>query len=180
MKKPLHLILDRDGVINEDSDNYIRSPEEWIPIPGALEAISALTKAGYIISVATNQSGIGREYYSLETLAAIHEKMHRLVEGAGGKIDQVVFCSHLPTDNCRCRKPLPGLLEQLSRDYNVPLQHTPLIGDSLRDLQAAQSVGCHPILVLTGKGRKTLEKNALLGVPVYDDLAQATRALLAD
>lgn len=178
MKKPKHLILDRDGVINYDSDNYIRSPEEWHPIPGALEAIAALTKAGFKISIATNQSGIARQYFSPLVLDAIHDKMRQAVQQAGGKIHQIAFCPHGPNDGCDCRKPKPGLLYQLQAK-GVELQDTPFVGDSLRDIQAAQSAGCRPILVLTGKGQKTLKQNSFENISIFEDLAQVSKALLA-
>lgn len=175
------IILDRDGVINQDSDAFIKSPEEWIPIPGSLEAITRLNRAGYTVVVATNQSGVGRGYYDLDTLAAIHEKMNTLLAEAGGRIEGIFFCPHGPDDGCDCRKPRPGLMHQIRERFETDLQGVPAIGDSLRDLQAAAAVGARPILVLTGKGEKTRQQ--LAGgspVPVYDDLAQAVDELLKE
>jgi D-glycero-D-manno-heptose 1,7-bisphosphate phosphatase len=175
------IILDRDGVINQDSDAYIKSPEEWIPIPGSLEAIARLNHAGYTVVVATNQSGVGRGYYNLETLDAIHEKMNRLLAEVDGRIEGIFFCPHGPDDGCDCRKPEPGLFHQIREQFETDLQNVPAIGDSLRDLQAAQTVGARPILVLTGKGQKTLgQLDRDQAVPVYDDLAQAVDALLKE
>ena len=174
------IILDRDGVINEDSDDFIKSPDEWIPLPGSLEAIATLKNAGWQIVVATNQSGIARKLFDLGTLNAIHDKMHRMVREYGGEIDAVFFCPHSPKDNCTCRKPLPGLFEQIAKRLNTPLTNVPVIGDSLRDLESAKSVGAQPVLVRTGKGTKTLySAQGIEDVPVYCDLKQAVNALLA-
>lgn len=174
------VILDRDGVINEDSDAYIKSPEEWIPIPGSLEAIARLNRADYRVIVATNQSGIARGLFTLDTLNRIHEKMNRALADIGASLDAVFYCPHGPEDQCACRKPLPGLLHDIERRLNVSLQGVPAIGDSMRDLQAAVTVGAAPILVLTGKGRRTLARlDILAGVPVFEDLAAAVDALLA-
>lgn len=178
------IILDRDGVINYDSDEYIKSPEEFIPIPGSLEAIARLNKAGYRVAVATNQSGIARGYYSEDTLAQMHAKLERLLKEVGGKIDAIYFCPHGPQDECECRKPKPGLLIQILQAYNVQGSNVPVIGDSLRDLQAALTVGARPILVKTGKGERTMAKLAeepeLAQVPVYDDLYSAVDHLLSN
>ena len=144
------VILDRDGVINFDSDQYIKSPEEWKPIPGSLDAIARLNQWGYRVVVATNQSGVGRGLFDMDTLNAIHEKMVRLVSQAGGKIDAIFFCPHTNHDECRCRKPLPGMLEEIAQRYNADLTDVPVIGDSLRALQSAAAVGAQPILVRTG------------------------------
>lgn len=174
------VILDRDGVINEDSDDYIKSPDEWVPIPGSLEAIAQLTNAGWEIVIATNQSGVARKLYDLDTLAAIHDKMHRSVAEFGGKIDAIFFCPHAPKDECSCRKPLPGMFESISERLQTSLEGVPAIGDSLRDIQAAQAVGAQPVLVRTGKGSRTLYANeGLEGIPIYCDLKQAVNALLA-
>ena len=173
-----HLILDRDGVINEDSDAYIRTPEQWLPIPEAIEAIALFTRAGYTISIATNQSGIARGYYTLNTLEAIHDKMLRVIRKAGGEISQIVFCPHGPSDDCACRKPKAGLLHQLEDRFAVPLLGTPLVGDSFRDLVAAMGVGCRPILVLTGKGRKTESDHDMDGICVFPNLLAVAQALL--
>ena len=166
------IILDRDGVINQDSDNYIKSPEEFIPLPGSLEAISRLHRAGYTITVATNQSGISRGYFDIDTLNRMHEKLYQLLAVHGGQIDGIFYCPHGPDDNCECRKPKPGLLLDIKSRFNTVMQDVPVIGDSLRDLQAARSVGAKPILVKTGKGARTIAKNeGLEGVQVYDNLA---------
>lgn len=149
------IILDRDGVINEDSDEYIKSPHEWRPIAGSLEAIALLNQHGYTVTVATNQSGIARGYYNLDTLAQIHQKMHAAVHALGGTIDSVFYCPHGPDDDCDCRKPKPGLLHQIKTHYGISLENVPVIGDSWRDLQAAIAVNAKPFLVLTGKGLKT-------------------------
>jgi D-glycero-D-manno-heptose 1,7-bisphosphate phosphatase len=175
------VILDRDGVINQDSDAYIKSPEEWIPIPGSPEAIARLKGAGYTVLVATNQSGIARGYYDLDTLGAIHRKMEQTLEAAGGSVDGIFFCPHGPDDDCDCRKPKPGLLRQIGAAFDTDLHGVPVIGDSLRDLQSADAVGARGILVLTGKGSKTARDPKLdPTVPIYDDLAQAVDALLKE
>lgn len=173
------IILDRDGVINEDSDNYIKSPEEFIPIPGSLEAISRLNHAGYLVMIATNQSGIARGYFDMDTLNQIHDKLKRILNGLGGHIDGIFFCPHGPDDQCRCRKPQPGLLEEIARRLDTSLAGVPVVGDSLRDLQAAQQVGATPVLVRTGKGERTLAKGeGLEAVPVFDNLASYVDHLL--
>lgn len=173
------VILDRDGVINHDSAAYIKSPEEWKPIPGSLEAIALLSQAGYRVLVATNQSGVGRGLFEMSTLNAIHDKMHRALGLAGGRIDGIFYCPHAQDAGCNCRKPKPGLLEEIAHRFGVSLEGVPFIGDSLRDLQAAAAVGAKPILVLTGKGKKTRKDGNLPeGTVVYDDLAAAVRNLL--
>ncbi len=174
------IILDRDGVINEDSDAYIKSPEEFIPLPGSLEAIARLKRAGYTVAIATNQSGIARGYYDEATLAAMHEKLAQLLDQHGGAIDYIAYCPHGPDDHCSCRKPLPGLLNEISAHFQTDLNNVPMIGDSLRDIQAAQSVGGDPVLVQTGKGARTLATatTELEHVPVYANLAQAVDAIL--
>ncbi len=173
------VILDRDGVINHDSAAYIKSPEEWKPIPGSLEAIALLSQAGYRVLVATNQSGVGRGLFEMATLNAIHDKMHRALGLAGGRIDGIFYCPHAHDAGCNCRKPKPGLLEEIAHRFGVSLEGVPFIGDSLRDLQAAVAVGAQPILVLTGKGKKTRKDGDLPeGTVVYDDLAAAVRSLL--
>lgn len=175
------IILDRDGVINEDSDEYIKSIEEFIPLPGSLEAIARLKQAGYTIAVATNQSGIARGYFDEATLAAMHDKLARLLDEQGGKIDYIAYCPHGPDDDCNCRKPLTGLLTEIANHFNVDLTNVPVIGDSLRDIQSARRVGACPILVKTGKGTRTLENSAeLTDVPVYANLADAVDALLSN
>lgn len=174
------VILDRDGVINEDSDEFIKSPEEWKPLPGSLEAIAKLTNAGYRVVVSTNQSGIARKLFDLPTLNAMHDKMHQLVAEHGGEIDAVFFCPHAPGDKCECRKPKPGMLEEIGRRLGTSLEGVPVIGDSLRDIESAKAVKAQPILVRTGKGTKTLYEagHELDDVPVYCDLAQAVNSLL--
>lgn len=168
------VILDRDGVINYDSDLYIKSPDEWRPIPGSLEAIARLTQWGYRVVVATNQSGIGRGLFVMDTLNAIHDKMIKSVAQAGGRIDAVFFCPHTNADKCGCRKPKPGMLEEIAVRYNADLEGVPAIGDSLRDLEAAVAVGAQPMLVLTGKGKKTQADPGLPpGTLVFPDLAAA-------
>ena len=149
------IILDRDGVINQDSDLYIKSPDEWIPLPGSLEAIARLNQWGYRIVVCTNQSGIGRGLFGMDVLNAIHDKMIKAAAHAGGTIDAIFFCPHTNADDCDCRKPKPGMLREVGTRYNVDLTGVPVIGDSLRDLQSARAVGAQPMLVLTGKGKKT-------------------------
>jgi len=174
------IILDRDGVINEDSDHFIKSPDEWLPLPGSLEAIASLKNAGWQVVVATNQSGIARKLFDLDTLHAIHDKMHRMVREYGGEIDAIFFCPHGPNDECDCRKPLPGLYDQIAKRLNTSLENVPSIGDSLRDIEASKTAGAQPILVRTGKGTKTLySAQGIEDVPVYCDLKQAVNALLA-
>jgi D-glycero-D-manno-heptose 1,7-bisphosphate phosphatase len=175
------VILDRDGVINEDSDAYIKSPEEWIPIPGSLEAISRLHQAGYRIVVATNQSGVARGLFDMETLHRIHERMGQAAARLGGAVEAVFFCPHGPNDDCSCRKPKPGLLLDIARRLKTELNGVWSVGDSLRDVQASLAAGARPALVRTGKGRRTLEAKgkALEGVPVFDDLAAFVEQLLA-
>ena len=146
------IILDRDGTINEDRDDYVRSPEEWTPLPGALEAIARLNHAGWHTVLATNQSGLGRGLFDMAALNAMHMKMHQMLAKVGGRIDAVFFCPHTPDENCTCRKPLPGLIEQIGQRYGVDLRTVPIVGDSLRDLQAGYAMGCRPHMVRTGKG----------------------------
>ena len=166
------VILDRDGTINQDSDQYIKSPAEWKPIPGSVEAIARLTQGGWRIVVATNQSGIARGLFDMATLNAIHAEMHRVVNLAGGRIDAIFFCPHAAEANCECRKPKPGLLREIGSRMDVELAGVPMIGDSLRDVEAAAAVGAKPYLVLTGKGRKTREAGGLpAGTEVAADLA---------
>ena len=166
------VILDRDGTINHDSAQHIKSPAEWKPIKGSLEAIARLTQAGWRVVVATNQSGIGRGLFDMATLNAIHDTMHRAVHQAGGRIDAIFFCPHPRDSNCECRKPKPGMLLEIAKRMNVELDGVPMVGDSLRDLQAAAAAGARPVLVLTGKGRKTRDAGGLpAGTAVYPDLA---------
>lgn len=173
------IILDRDGVINEDSDDFIKSPSEWNPIRGSLEAIARLHRAGWRVVVATNQSGIARKLFDLDTLARIHETMHRRVIESGGLIDAVFFCPHGPDDGCRCRKPLPGMFHDIAERLHINLAGVPAIGDSLRDLQAAQAAGASPMLVKTGKGFGTVSHPDFdRSLPVFNDLYSAVNHLL--
>ena len=170
------VILDRDGVINHDSDSYIKSPDEWKPLRGSLEAIAKLTQSGYHVVVATNQSGIVRGLFEMAALNAIHDRMHRAVAQAGGRIDAVFYCPHGEEANCDCRKPKPGLLQEIGRRFNTLPKDVPVIGDALRDLHAAAAVAAQPILVLTGKGEKTRrEGNLPPGTRIYADLAAAVK-----
>ncbi len=165
------ILLDRDGVINFDSSDYIKSPEEWIPIPGSLEAIAELTRKGFTIAVTTNQSGVGRGYYSLETLAAIHDKMLKSIHALGGEIAAIFYCPHTPEDHCECRKPKPGLLLQARDYFACDLKGVWAVGDSKRDLDAAVAVGCQPVLVKSGNGAALLAKEKLPGsYLVFDNL----------
>ena len=174
------LILDRDGVINKDSDQYIKSPEEWHPLPGSLEAIALLTQAGYRIVVATNQSGIGRGLFDMATLNAIHNKMHKAVNQAGGRIEAVFFCPDTDASKSPCRKPNPGMFHAIAERFNTPLTNVPAVGDALRDLQAAAAVGARPLLVLTGKGKKTqLDGDLPDGTQTFADLAAVAQVLSA-
>ncbi len=166
------VILDRDGTINQDSDQYIKSPQEWKPIPGSLGAIARLTQGGWRCVVATNQSGIARGLFDMSTLNAIHSEMHRAVGQAGGRIDAIFFCPHAADSNCECRKPKPGLLREIGSRFSVELEGVPVIGDSLRDVAAAAAVGARPFLVLTGKGKKTRDAGGLpKGTEIFADLA---------
>jgi D-glycero-D-manno-heptose 1,7-bisphosphate phosphatase len=174
------VVLDRDGVINYDSDQYIKSPSEWRPIPGSIEAIARLNQNGWRVAVATNQSGIARGLFDMATLNAMNDKMMEMVFRQGGRIDALFFCPHAADEGCNCRKPRTGMLEEIAARFHTELKGVPSIGDSLKDLQAAESVGAQPILVLTGKGAKTQADG---GMPkktlVFDDLAAAARHLVA-
>ncbi len=182
------VILDRDGVINEDSEQYIRSADEWIPISGSIEAIVRLTKAGYKVVIATNQSGLARGYFTLKELSAMHDKLSNLVQLQGGRIDGIYYCPHGPDDNCQCRKPKTGLIDQIFMNFDASPNQTWLIGDSLRDLQAGASSGCNVALVLTGKGVKTQatltnhpeELSGTKDVPVYNNLNSFVEKLLSE
>jgi len=168
------VILDRDGVINEDSDAFIKSPEEWVPIAGSLEAIAQLNKAGFAVAVASNQSGLARGLFNQATLEATHEKFKKLLVEKGGEVATIKYCPHAPGDDCDCRKPQPGLLHQIANELNTDLKGVSVIGDSLRDLQAAEAVGAQPVLVRTGKGETTLAVGNLPdGTLIYQDLAAA-------
>lgn len=170
------IILDRDGVINYDSPYYIKSPEEWHPIPGSLDAIAQLNRAGFRVIVVTNQSGIARGYYDLETLDHIHEKLMIELAKVGGYIEEFFFCPHHPDDNCFCRKPNPGLFYQIQKKYGIEFSDVYFIGDSITDLQVARSVGCKPILVLTGNGHQTLENYPnVVSIPYFSNLAESVK-----
>jgi D-glycero-D-manno-heptose 1,7-bisphosphate phosphatase len=174
------IVLDRDGVINHDSDQFIKTPDEWRPIPGSLEAIARLSHAGYRIAVCTNQSGIGRGLFDMATLNAIHNKMHRALALVGGRIDAVFFCPHTGEAKCECRKPKPGMLVEAGRRFHADLSTVSCVGDGLRDLQAADAAGAKPILVLTGKGEKTLREGGFpRSTVIFPDLAFTASALLA-
>jgi len=174
------IILDRDGVINFDSDQFIKRAEEWKPIPGSLEAIARLNQAGYRVVVATNQSGVGRGLFDMSTLNAIHDKMHKACSLVGARIDAVFFCPHAADANCDCRKPKSGMLEEIAARYNLGnLGEVPAVGDSLRDLQSAAALGAQPYLVLTGKGVKTRAAGGLPeGTRVFADLAAVAAELV--
>lgn len=173
------VILDRDGVINHDSPHFIKSPDEWIPIPGSLEAIARLNQAGYRVVVASNQSGIARELFDMDTLNAIHSKMHDCAQQVGATIEAVFFCPHAAVDNCDCRKPKSGMYEEIGKRYGINLKGVPTVGDSLRDLQAGFVTGCLPYLVLTGKGEKTAHTGGLPpGTQIFPDLAAMVQHFL--
>lgn len=173
------VILDRDGVINHDSPDYIRSARAWQPIEGSLEAIARLTHADYRVVVASNQSGIGRGLFGYDELFAMHDKLTRLTGELGGRVDGIFFCPHAPDDGCECRKPAAGLFREIARRLQIALTRVPVIGDSWRDVSAARTAGARPILVRTGAGAETERERAgqLAGVPVFDDLAGAARHL---
>ena len=174
------IVLDRDGVINHDSPQFIKSPDEWRPIPGSLEAIARLHHAGFRVVVATNQSGIGRGLFDMATLNAIHEKMHKALAQAGGRIDALFYCPHTADSDCECRKPKAGMLREIGLRFGVEMTGVPCVGDSVRDLEAADAVGAQPLLVLTGKGEKTLRAgNFPKNTVIFPDLAFAASALLA-
>lgn len=174
------IILDRDGVINLDSDHFIKSPDEWKPIAGSLEAIARLNQAGYRVAVATNQSGVGRGLFDMAMLNAIHTRMHKELAQAGGRIDALFYCPHAADSKCACRKPLPGMFLDMAARFNIQLSAIPAVGDSLRDLQAAAAVGAAPILVKTGKGAATLKAGNLPeGTLVFADLSEVVTHLLA-
>ena len=177
--KPI-ILLDRDGVINQDSDQYVKSLEEWIPIPGSIKSIAALSKAGFQVYIVTNQSGIARGYYDIATLDAMHDKMIELVTAEGGSIAGIRYCPHGPDDNCNCRKPKAGMIESIEAELGVNFETTPaiMVGDSKRDLEAGFARGCQGALVLTGKGRDTQYKEIDGYFQVYTDLAAFTLATL--
>ncbi len=180
------LILDRDGVINYDSDDFIKSPDEWRPLPGSLEAIARLNQAGYRIVVISNQSGLARQLFNQATLEAIHKKFTRLLAQHQGRVEQIYYCPHGPDDACDCRKPLPGLFQQFAKDFKLSLNGILAVGDSVRDLQAAHTAGASAALLQTGKGERSIasikalpQNDPLHGVPVYRDLASFSDHLLS-
>ena len=174
------IVLDRDGVINYDSDQFIKSPDEWRPIPGSLEAISRLNHAGFRVVVATNQSGLGRGLFDMATLSAINDKMHKALAHLGGRIDALFYCPHTADSACECRKPKPGMFTEIGNRFGVDMTGVPCVGDSVRDLQAAAAVEAQPILVLSGKGEKTLRDGVFpANTIIFPDLAFVATALLA-
>lgn len=175
------IVLDRDGVINRESAEFVKSSAEWVPLPGSIEAIAKLSAAGFTVAVASNQSGLARGLFDRRALTAMHKKLRRLVGKHGGRIDRIVVCPHGPDDRCNCRKPQPGLLEKLARHYHISMRGVPIIGDSLRDLEAAAAVGAKPILVRTGNGRETEARlrASLANTDVFDDLASAATNLIS-
>lgn len=180
MNQAKYVLMDRDGVINEDSPDFIKSPNEWLPLPGSLEAIALLYQHGFKVIVITNQSGLARGLFDAETLEHIHAKMTAMAEAYGGKIESIYVCPHGPGDNCACRKPHPGLLQAFARDYQADLHNLPFVGDALRDINAALAVGAKPILVKTGKGKKTLAENPDLSIPVFENLYAVAEYLAAN
>jgi len=175
-----YVLLDRDGVINYDSDDYIKSPEEWKPIPGSLEAIALFNNHDYKVAIITNQSGLNRGLYNEETLAKIHQKMQQLTNEKGGEIDSIFYCPHIPEDNCNCRKPKPGLLKEFAKEKNKSLNNIYFVGDKLGDIQAAEAVGANPILVKTGKGQKTIECNPGINHPIFENLYDAAKFIVSE
>jgi|TARA_Y100000296_G_scaffold13775_1_gene16070 D-glycero-D-manno-heptose 1,7-bisphosphate phosphatase len=177
------IILDRDGVLNQDSDAYVKSVDEWIPIPGSAEAVGKLCKAGYTVAIATNQSGLARGYFAEADLAAMHDKMVALAAEHGGEFAHIAYCPHGPDDHCDCRKPLPGLIHQIEQALDVSAKAAWMIGDSIRDLEAGAAAGCQTALVRTGKGAKSEHKltshELLSKAPVFDDLQSFVANLLA-
>lgn len=174
-----YVLLDRDGVINFDSDDFIKSAEEWEPIPGSLEAIALLNQHDFKVIVITNQSGIGRGLYDETVLTEMHNKMHRLAGLKGAKIETVYFCPHIPEDHCQCRKPKPGMLKSFANDQQITLNDIYFIGDKLADIQAAEAAGANPILVKTGKGQKTLASNPEISHPIFENLYDAAKFITA-
>ena len=181
------VILDRDGVINEDSDDYIRNLDQWHPVPGSIDAIAQLYRAGYTVAIATNQSGLSRGYFGLDELEAIHQRLLTLVEQAGGEIAMIAYCPHLPDEGCDCRKPGTGMLRAISRELDMSVEGAYFVGDSLKDLQAGEAANCIPLLVETGKGQRTiaalddaLAAHSLEQRPIiYSNLAEAAKAIIA-
>ena len=176
------VILDRDGTINVQSDDFIKSADEWMPLPGAMEAIAQLNHAGWHVVVVSNQSGLGRGLFDVAALNAMHTKLHKQLAVVGGRIDAIFYCPHSPEEKCNCRKPLPGLFEQIGERYGVDLKQVPTVGDNLRDLQAGVAAGCEPHLVLTGKGAQhrgqALPPDYPAGTWIHEDLAAFVRFIL--
>ena len=174
------VILDRDGVINQDSANFIKSPNEWIPIPGSLEAIALLNQSGFRVAIATNQSGVSRGLFDMATLNSIHDKMHRELAAVGGRIDAVFYCPHSADDNCDCRKPKTGMIKEIAKRFSVELERVYAVGDALRDIQAFANAGCQAILVRTGKGEETLANGNLpADIIVCADLSEAVQTIIS-
>lgn len=175
------VILDRDGVINQDSAKFIKNPNEWIPIPGSLEAIALLNQSGFRVAVATNQSGVSRGLFDMATLNAIHDKMHKELALVGGRIDAVFYCPHSADDHCDCRKPKPGMIKEIGKRFSLELNEVFGIGDALRDIQSFANAGCKPILVRTGKGEETLGAGSLPeNTLVFADLGEAVQHIIAE
>jgi D-glycero-D-manno-heptose 1,7-bisphosphate phosphatase len=191
LEKMKLIILDRDGVINHDREDFVKSADECIPISGSIEAIARLGKAGFTVVIATNQSGLAKDKFDLEDLEAMHEKITRLVEENGGEIGAIFYCPHRDEDNCKCRKPKPGMLDAIEAEFNTSVESCYFIGDSLRDLQAAVQKACKPVLVRTGNGVRTLAQLAVPGlqtgfpaidaeqVQVFDNLSAAADSIIA-
>jgi D-glycero-D-manno-heptose 1,7-bisphosphate phosphatase len=175
------VILDRDGVINQDSANFIKNTDEWIPIPGSLEAIALLNQSGFRVAVATNQSGVSRGLFDMVTLNSIHDKMHRELAQVGGRIDAIFYCPHSADDHCDCRKPKTKMIEEIGKRFSVELDQVFAIGDALRDIQAFTNAGCKTILVRTGKGEETLKSGNLpANILVFADLNEAVQHIIAE
>ena len=174
-----YVILDRDGTINVDSDLFVKSPDEWLPIDGSLEAIALLNRHGFKIVVITNQSGVARGLFDLAALETMHDKMRRLVIQAGGQIEAIYVCPHGPEESCNCRKPKPGMFQAFANDMQVDLSDVYAIGDSYRDIEAASLAGAKPILVKTGKGEKTLKQHPLLNIPIFENLYDAATHIVS-
>ena len=173
------VILDRDGVINQDSDDYIKSADEWVALPGSIEAINRLKKAGYLVTIASNQSGISRGFFSEEDLKKIHDKLEEQLAMRGTAIDGIFYCPHGPRDNCLCRKPKPGMLVQIAKKFDIKLTETFFVGDNISDIKAAEMVNAKPVLVRTGKGEYVMQNfPETVNIPVYDDLAHFVRETL--
>jgi D-glycero-D-manno-heptose 1,7-bisphosphate phosphatase len=176
------VILDRDGVINRDSPEFVKSADEWLPIPGSIDAIAALSRAGFQVAVASNQSGLARGLFNQAALEAMHQKMCQLVAAAGGEVNFIAICPHGPDDGCDCRKPKPGLLRQVAEHFGVTLDGVPVIGDSLRDIEAALAAGARPVLVKTGNGLDALAAlpEGRPGPEVFADLSATALALIGE